>query len=245
MDASRSHAPRSVMGIVGLVLAIIAAATSFMPIVNNFSFFLALISAILSLVAVISCARGKKSGKGVAIAGLVVSIISIVVVLATQSMYSAAIDDAVNGPDVSGVSTQQGGDDPSKEDDGAGDASNTQNLAVGTSIDLESGLSVTVDAVDTSIVNYDGSALVGVQVTYVNNSDNSADYNMYDWKGEDAQGAQENSTLFSDDGKELSSGSLAPGGTKTGFLYFKEGTVKALYFSSVLSDDASASWSLA
>ena len=77
------------MGIVGLVLAIIAAATSFMPIVNNFSFFLALISAILSLVAVISCARGKKSGKGVAIAGLVVSIISIVVVLATQSMYSA------------------------------------------------------------------------------------------------------------------------------------------------------------
>jgi len=242
MDASRSHAPRSVMGIVGLVLAIIAAATSFMPIVNNFSFFLALISAILSLVAVISCARGKKSGKGVAIAGLVVSIISIVVVLATQSMYSAAIDDAVNGPDVSGVSTQQGGDDPSKEDDGAGDASNTQNLAVGTSIDLESGLSVTVDAVDTSIVSYEGSALVGVQVTYVNNSDNSADYNMYDWKGEDAQGAQE---FFSDDGKELSSGSLAPGGTKTGFLYFKEGTVKALYFSSVLSDDASASWSLA
>ena len=63
MDASRSHAPRSVMGIVGLVLAIIAAATSFMPIVNNFSFFLALISAILSLVAVISCARGKKSGE--------------------------------------------------------------------------------------------------------------------------------------------------------------------------------------
>lgn len=106
MDASQSHAPRSVMGIVGLVLAIIAAATSFMPIVNNFSFFLALISAILSLVAVISCARGKKSGKGVAIAGLVVSIISIVVVLATQSMYSAAIDDAVNGPDVSGVSAQ-------------------------------------------------------------------------------------------------------------------------------------------
>ena len=94
-------------------------------------------------------------------------------------------------------------------------------------------------------MNYDGSALVGVQVTYVNNSDNSADYNMYDWKGEDAQGAQENSTFFSDDGKELSSGSLAPGGTKTGFLYFKEGTVKALYFSSVLSDDASASWSLA
>lgn len=137
MDASQSHAPRSVMGIVGLVLAIIAAATSFMPIVNNFSFFLALISAILSLVAVISCARGKKSGKGVAIAGLVVSIISIVVVLATQSMYSAAIDDAVNGPDVSGVSAQQGSDDPSKEDDKADDASNTQNLAVGTSIDLE------------------------------------------------------------------------------------------------------------
>lgn len=212
-----------------------------MPIVNNFSFFLALISAILSLVAVISCARGKKSGKGVAIAGLVVSIISIVVVLATQSMYSAAIDDAVNGPDVSGVSAQQGSDDPSKEDD----ASNTQNLAIGTSIDLESGLSITVDAVDTSIVNYDGSALVGVQVTYVNNSDKSADYNMYDWKGEDAQGAQENSTFFSDDGKELSSGSLAPGGTKTGFLYFKEGAVKALYFSSVLSDGASASWSLA
>lgn len=245
MDASQTRAPRSVMGAIGLVLAVISAATSFMPIINNISFFLALISAILSMVAVVSCVRGKKSGKGVSIAGLIISVLSIVVVLATQSMYSAAIDDAVAGPDVSGVSTQSGGDDTSKDKGKGDDASDAQDLAVGTSIDLEDGLSVTVDAVDTSIVNYDGSPLVGVQVTYVNNSDKSADYNMYDWKGEDAQGAQENSTFYSDGDKELSSGSLAPGGTKTGFLYFKEGTVKALYYSSVLSDGPAASWSIA
>ena len=107
MDASQSHAPRSVMGIVGLVLAIIAAATSFMPIINNFSFFLALFSAILSLFRRYFLRARQEVWQGCRHCGLVVSIISIVVVLATQSMYSAAIDDAVNGPDVSGVSAQQ------------------------------------------------------------------------------------------------------------------------------------------
>lgn len=244
MDASQARAPRSVMGIIGLVLAVIAAATSIMPVINNISFFLALVSAVLSIASIVSCARGKRTGKGMAVAGLALSILSVVIVLATQSMYSSAMDDAVNGPEVSGVSAQQTDRDASKDGGSAADEADPQNLGVGSSIDLENGLSVGIDAIDTSIVNYDGSPLVAVQVTYVNNSKKSADFNMYDWKGEDVQGARETPTIFVDGDKELGSGSLAPGGSKTGFLYFKEGTVKALYFSSALSDDPAASWSL-
>lgn len=244
MTATQENAPKSIMGIVGLVFAIVAAASSFMPIINNISFFVALVSAVLSAIALLACLKGKKSGKGIAIAGIVVSVASIAIVMMTQSAYSAAIDDAVKGPDVANVS--QGGEPQAKDDSKSADGTaDYVDLKVGSTVELESGLSVTVDSVDASLVNYDGSPIVGVQVTYANGSDASADFNTYDWKGEDSQGARENVVYYSEADNELGSGSLAAGGTKTGMLYFKEGTVKALYFASILSDEESASWQIA
>lgn len=125
------------------------------------------------------------------------------------------------------------------------EAPSTFDLAVGAPAELESGLTVTVDSVDASLVNYDGSAIVGVHVTYVNNSDDTADYNLYDWKGEDANGAQESCTYYSEASDDLSSGSLAAGGSVSGNLYFAGGTTKLLYFGSMFDDDPSASWVLA
>ena len=62
--------PKSIAAIIALVLGILALITSFLPIINNGSFILALIGIILAIIGLVGTVRGKKSGKGIAIAAL-------------------------------------------------------------------------------------------------------------------------------------------------------------------------------
>lgn len=87
---------KSGMAIAGFVLGIIALLTSFLPIINNFSFFLAILGLIFGIVGMVGISKGKKSGKGLAIAVIVICVVSGAVVLGTQSMYSAALDSATS-----------------------------------------------------------------------------------------------------------------------------------------------------
>lgn len=91
-----TNKPRSGFAIAALVLGIVAAATSFMPIINNASFFIALIGLILAIVAIAGIRKGRNSGKGLAVAGLVLSIVAGLLVLGTQAFYSAVLDEAVD-----------------------------------------------------------------------------------------------------------------------------------------------------
>lgn len=91
-----TNKPRPGFAIAALVLGIVAAATSFMPIINNASFFIALIGLILAIVAIAGIRKGKNSGKGLAVAGLVLSIVAGLLVLGTQAFYSAVLDEAVD-----------------------------------------------------------------------------------------------------------------------------------------------------
>lgn len=120
----------------------------------------------------------------------------------------------------------------------------TENLVIGTTVNLPDGLSVTVDSVEPGLANYDGSAMTGIHVTYTNNGDDGASYNVFDWKGEDANGAQQSSGYYSDGSDELSSGTLARGGTVSGNVYFKGDLARVLYFGNVLEKTATASWAL-
>ena len=86
----------SAMAIVGLVLGIVALATSWMPIFNNGSFFLALLGALFAIVGLVSTLRRTRSGKGLAIAGLIICIIACAAVLAAQQATSKALNDAVD-----------------------------------------------------------------------------------------------------------------------------------------------------
>lgn len=97
MSEQKSGTGTSGMAIAGLVLGILAAVSSWIPIVNNLSFVIAALGAILSVVGVVATVRGKKAGKGLAIAALVVNVVAIAIVLATQSAMSAAIDEATQG----------------------------------------------------------------------------------------------------------------------------------------------------
>lgn len=120
----------------------------------------------------------------------------------------------------------------------------TENLVIGTTVNLPDGLSVTVDSVEPGLANYDGSAMTGIHVTYTNNGDDGASYNVYDWKGEDANGAQQSTGYYSEGSDELSSGTLAKGGTVSGNVYFKGDLARVLYFGNPLEKTATASWSL-
>lgn len=91
-----TNKPRSGFAIAALVLGIVAAATSFMPIINNASFFIALIGLILAIVAIAGIRKGKNSGKGLAVAGLVLSIVAGLLVLGTQAFYPAVLNEAVD-----------------------------------------------------------------------------------------------------------------------------------------------------
>lgn len=92
---------KSGMAIASLVLGIVAAATSFLPFINNLSFPLAVLAVIFGIVGIIGVARGKRSGRGLAIAGIVVAVVAGAVTLSAQAFYAAAIDHAVNEADAS------------------------------------------------------------------------------------------------------------------------------------------------
>ena len=93
---SEQQAPRSIAAIVALVLGVIALISSWAPIINNLSFIFALVGVVFAVVGLVGTLRGKKSGRGLAIASVVVNVAAVAIVLATQSAYSAAIDEATS-----------------------------------------------------------------------------------------------------------------------------------------------------
>ncbi len=219
---------KSGLAIASLVLGIVALVTSFLPVFNNISFFIALVGAVLGIVGLVGVCRGKKSGKGMAIAALVINIVAIVAVLAVQAAWVNAIDSAVSGPQASKSATVD-----------------TSNLAVGDTLELENGLSVTVTAVETGLTtSYSDDVKTGVSVTYVNNGTSEASFNTYDWKGQDANGALSYSTYYTESTNALNSGELAAGGSTSGTVYFDGDISKVLYYSSMLSDSAAGTWNL-
>lgn len=82
---------KKVLGILAIVFGSIALVGSWVPILNNGSFFIAVVELILGVIALIV---NRKNKKVLAIVGTCLSIASIIIVLVTQSMYSSAIDNA-------------------------------------------------------------------------------------------------------------------------------------------------------
>lgn len=87
---------KSGIAIAGFILGLIAILTSFIPIVNNFSMLLVVLGLIFGIVGLAGISRGKKSGKGLAIAAIVICVVSGAIVVGTQSMFSAALDEATS-----------------------------------------------------------------------------------------------------------------------------------------------------
>ena len=117
-------------------------------------------------------------------------------------------------------------------------------LAVGQAVTYKSGLSVAVTGVTRGLANYDGNPITGITVTYTNTGSDTQSFNVFDWTGEDANGAQRNMAYYSEATNELNSGKLSPGGSVTGNVYFDGDIVRAIYTENVWDDDSIAAWIL-
>lgn len=238
------------LAVAGLVLGILAAVTSFLPIINNLSFFIALVGLILALVALIGAVKGKNSSKGMAIAGVVLGVISIIVVLVTQAAYSSALKSVSENLETSSapVSVSDSAEpaaaaDQSQEAETAPEQ-DFSHLAIGQAATYDNGLTVVVNEVERGLVSYDDSIKVRVNVTYTNNGDKKQSFGSWDWDGEDANGAQRSTSYYSEAVDELNSGSLAPGGTVSGNLYFDDGIVRVVYTENMFSSNSETGWDI-
>lgn len=206
-----------------------------MPIINNFSFILALVGFILAIVGIVGTKKGKgKKGRGLAVAALIINIVSIVLVLVTQSLFVAALNSVVEGPQPVASTTQQGSAQGAQAD--------YSSMNVGESVTLENGMTITVTSVRTGLADYSGSPITEVTVSYSNGGKNNESFNPYDWKVEDANGVLDYQTFMLGAENELTSGQLSPGGSVSGNIYFKGDAKKIYYYNTIMQSSSNICW---
>lgn len=99
---SHSETQKSSLCTAGLVLGIIGACTSFIPIINNLSFVMGILAVIFGLVSI------KKASKGKMIATVILGILAIIITLSAQKTVSDSLDALSEDLDTaSGENTEQ------------------------------------------------------------------------------------------------------------------------------------------
>ena len=153
------------LAISALVLGIIALFLCWVPIINNFAAILAVVGLALGIPALISARRGKRSGSGLAVAGVILSVLALVGVFATQAFYGSVIDEVTKDFDDSASlpPSAQPGDAESSADAEASanaEADAAAVLSLGQSGQLTE-YAVTVDSVTTN-----GNDIVASEIEY-------------------------------------------------------------------------------
>ncbi|MCI8468218.1 MAG: DUF4190 domain-containing protein [Eggerthellaceae bacterium] len=158
---------RSGLAIAALVLGIVAAATSFLPFINNISFIIALVALALGIAGLVSVGRGGRRGKGLAIAGIILAVVSGAVVLGTQALYSAALDKAVDEANAA-------------MDEAAAEANASLDRMTGAATDevLANDVDVVIGAFSVEEGSY-GLTDTSLPVTLTNTSDETATFNIH------------------------------------------------------------------
>ena len=105
---------RKVLGILAIIFGALALLGSWMPIINNFSFILAILALIFGLIGFLV---NRKRPKTLAIIGTVLSIVSIAIVLGTQAMYAKSLDKLSKDIEQSVTSTSSSSDSSQKQED--------------------------------------------------------------------------------------------------------------------------------
>ena len=152
------------ISLIALIIGILAIVLSWVPIVNNLAAIFAIIGLIFGIIAVVINRKNKKT---IGIVAIVVSIISFIIVLATQTFYSAKIDEALKTSDSSsniskttGKATEESKSEAKKEDSGWDEATKTFTTNDGV---------LKIDKVEKT-TDYDGKAAIKVYFTLTNTS---------------------------------------------------------------------------
>ena len=104
---------RKVLGILAIIFGGIALIVSWMPIINNLSFIIAILALILG---VIGLFVNKKRPKTLAIIGTVIAVVSMAIVLGTQAMYAKSLDKLSKDIEKTTISTSSSNETSKKEE---------------------------------------------------------------------------------------------------------------------------------
>ncbi|MCI1983362.1 MAG: DUF5067 domain-containing protein [Bifidobacteriaceae bacterium] len=164
-------------GITALVLGILAAILSFIPIINNFAAFLAVVGIVFGIIGFVATKKtGKKKGRGIAIAGAILSILALVITLVMQSAFSSAIDSATSSAAKDSTSSSASDSTSSKKSDNASDSSDSKATASSGTQKTEgdvAGAHASIKSLAKSANDYNGKPTVLVTVEWKNTSDDN------------------------------------------------------------------------
>jgi membrane protein implicated in regulation of membrane protease activity len=153
------------LAITGFILGLLCIVGCWIPIFNNFVFIVALLGIILALIA-IATAKRKNYGRGLAIAGLILSILSVVLVLATQAFYSQVATEFSNNLEES-LNTTLGSAQYDQVGDITGESSGYGTITITGSLKNTSGKDFSYASVTFSL--YDANeAKLGTASDYIN-----------------------------------------------------------------------------
>lgn len=165
--------PLSSLAVAGLVLAIIAIVLSWVPLINNLAFIIGIIGAVIAAFALHATGKkGKKRGHGMAISALIVSLLSLVLVVGTQNVYSSAIDKAVSDTSASSSSSSKKSSENAKK---------TPKKAENTVQDMEGDIDgsdyhIKLDSLVKSGNDYEGKPTVMLTYELTNNKDENSNF---------------------------------------------------------------------
>ena len=125
-----------------LGVAVVSLLLCWIPIVNNVVFFLGVIGLVLAAIAYRRARKGKAEGRGMAFAAILISVLSLVGVLATQAFYGSVLDDV-------GDAIESGADGGSTSSEAEKDqAAKAKTLAIGETAKVGSEYTVSVTKVN-------------------------------------------------------------------------------------------------
>ncbi|MCC9178378.1 DUF4352 domain-containing protein [Arthrobacter sp. zg-Y750] len=133
------------LAITALVIGIVSLLLCWVPFVNNLVFVLGLIGLGFAIPALVIAVKNRSRAKGMSIAALILVVLSLVGVLATQAYYGRVLDDVAE-------SIEDGADGVVDTSDEEQEAAATDALAIGTAATVGD-YSVTVTGVNTNAVD--------------------------------------------------------------------------------------------
>lgn len=197
--------PTSIMAILGLV----------------FAFFIPLLGLIFSIVGISQTKQNKQGGRGLAIAGLIISSIFMLLGLLWFVIFLVAALNSDTSNNNSGNSSFSDSLSSPSSSEKKIEGVIGEEVRVG-DYSLTAISVVRPYTVENSFMQPDdGKEYIEVKVKIVNNSSSSQSYSDYDFKLRNSTGVEAFTSFVEDTSDRLSSASLAPGGNVTGTIVFE------------------------
>ena len=246
-------------GIASLIFGVVACLMSWAPVVGQFGLIVGGVGALMGLVGLVASIVSKGRGVVLGIAGAILCAVAIVVYFQMAPKYeevsknledlASSMDSLSALTDVSNLGASNSSDNTSNTSANTSTQSSSSmipgqfsDMNVGATATLGSGLTVTVDSVQTGLTNFDNTPVTMAAVTYRNEGDSAQAYNVLDWLGENAEGVQGAPTFYSEAENELGSGTLVAGGSVSGNVYFDGDMLKILFQPTMSTDNEVISW---